>query len=83
MSLKIFVERSTNGPGSIVNGTVTAKPEPGAEFYVKTYSISLIGKSSVKSVKDNSLNEEVHQSSLTFLHMQDRMYEHHIVLQCG
>ena len=83
MSLKIFVERSTNGPGSFVNGTVTAKPEPGAEFYVKTYSISLIGKSSVKSVKDNGLNEEVHQSSLTFLHMQDRMYEHPIVLQRG
>ena len=83
MSLKIFVERSTNGPGSFVNGTVTAKPEPGAEFYVKTYSIRLIGKRSVKSVKDNAPDDEVHESSLTFSHMEDKMYEHPIVLQRG
>ena len=83
MSLKIFVERSTNGPGSFVNGTVTAKPEPEADFYVKTYSIRLIGKSSVKCMKDNGLDEEVHESSLTFFHMEDKMYEHDFVLRRG
>ena len=77
------MERSTNGPDSFVNGTVTAEPEPGADFYVKMYSIRLIGESSVKSVKDNGLDEEVHESSLSSFHMEDKMYEHDFVLRRG
>lgn len=79
MSLKILVERSHKGPGSFVNGTVTAK----SRAWKRMCLTRLIGRSKVKVLEDTGLDQEVHESSSTFLKMEEKMYEHPVMHQDG
>ncbi|MCJ1274237.1 hypothetical protein MMC21_002032 [Puttea exsequens] len=83
MALEIYLRKHNPIPGAHINGSITVRPPPGTDFDPSSFSISLVGISETRIITGKGATQEVHESSNTFLKLEEEIETQSKTLEWG
>ena len=75
MSLQIRLTPTYGFPGSVLNGYIISRPEPGMQFTKKSSTVTLLGISRTRVPCRGTAENAVHEGSVNFLKIRQILYE--------
>ena len=75
MSLQMRLTSMYGFPGSVLDGYIISRPEPGMQFTTKSLTVTLLGRSRTRVPSHGTAGNTVHESSENILKIGQTLYE--------
>jgi len=83
MSIHLDAEKNIAYPGSWFTGVIQPRPKSGEVFDVKTFTVRLVGVCKTRVVIPNGVDEDIYESSETFLEIQKPVLQTRLLISLG